>query len=96
MIHYCVFSKYRRVEIMLAKLKFIESARLLFFSLSVLSFTVGMGATSMVFLGSAIAQIPLTPNSAPLGETKNSQANVLFVNPSAGGDKAGNGSDPLL
>jgi parallel beta-helix repeat protein len=99
MIHYRVFSKYRRVDILLAKLKFIESARLLFFSLSVLSFTVGMGATSMVFLSSAlaglaggIAQIPLTPNSAPLGETQNSQANVLFVNPSGGNDSAGNGS----
>jgi parallel beta-helix repeat protein len=93
MIHCCVSSKYRRVDIMLAKLKFIKSARLLFFSLSVLSFTVGMGTASMAFLSSAIAQIPLTPNSAPLGETKNSQANVLFVNPSAGDDKTGNGSE---
>ncbi|MBN3905421.1 MAG: DUF1565 domain-containing protein [Nostoc sp. NMS1] len=93
MIHYCVFSKYRRVDIMLAKLKFLESARLLFFSLSVLSFTVSVGATSMAFLGSAIAQIPSTPNSAPLGETKNSQANVLFVNPNSGNDSAGNGSE---
>ncbi|MEH2309557.1 DUF1565 domain-containing protein [Nostoc sp.] len=93
MIHYRVFSMYRRVDIMLAKLKFLESARLLFFSLSVLSFTVGMGATSMTFLDSAIAQMPSTPNSAPLGETKNSQANVLFVNPNGGNDSAGNGSE---
>ncbi|MEH2161601.1 MAG: DUF1565 domain-containing protein [Nostoc sp.] len=85
---------------MLAKRKFLESANLLFFSLSVLSFTVGMGAASMAFLGSAlaelavgIAQIPLTPNSAPQGETKNSQANVLFVNPNAGNDSTGNGSE---
>jgi parallel beta-helix repeat protein len=78
---------------MLAKLKFLESARLLFFSLSVLSFTVGMGATSMTFLDSAIAQMPSTPNSAPLGETKNSQANVLFVNSNGGNDSAGNGSE---
>nr|WP_322644883.1 DUF1565 domain-containing protein [Nostoc sp. DedVER01b] len=78
---------------MLTKLKFLESARLLFFSLSVLSFTVGMGAANMAFLGSAIAQIPLTPNSAPQSETKNSQANVLFVNPTDGDDKAGNGSE---
>ena len=78
---------------MLAKLKFLESARLLFFSLSVLSFTVGMGATSMTFLDNAIAQMPSTPNSAPLGETKNSQANVLFVNPNGGNDGAGNGSE---
>ncbi|MEJ6481287.1 DUF1565 domain-containing protein [Nostoc punctiforme UO1] len=100
MIHYHVFPKYRRVDIMLAKLKFLESARLLFFSLSVLSFTVGMGATSMTFLSSAlakpaegIAQMPSTPNSAPLGETKNSQANVLFVNSNGGNDSAGNGSE---
>jgi parallel beta-helix repeat protein len=93
MIHYCVFPKYRRVDIMLAKLKFMKSARLLFFSLSVLSFTVGMGAANMAFLGSALAQLPSTPNSAPLGETKNSQANVLFVNPNSGNDSAGNGSE---
>ncbi|MBD2522896.1 DUF1565 domain-containing protein [Nostoc sp. FACHB-133] len=93
MIHCRVFPKYRRVDIMLAKLKFLESARLLFFSLSVLSFTVGIGATSMTFLDSAIAQIPSAPNSAPLGETKNSQANVLFVNPNGGNDGAGNGSE---
>ncbi|WP_442936145.1 DUF1565 domain-containing protein [Nostoc sp.] len=93
MIHYRVFPKYRRVDIMLAKLKFLESARLLFFSLSVLSFTVGIGAISMTFLDSAIAQMPSTPNSAPLGETKNSQANLLFVNPNGGNDSAGNGSE---
>nr|WP_244919344.1 DUF1565 domain-containing protein [Nostoc commune] len=80
---------------MLAKLKFLKSARLLFFSLSVLSFTVGMGAA---FLGSAlaelaggIAQMPLTPVSAPLVEKTNSQ-NVLFVNPNSG-DDTGNGSE---
>ncbi|MEA5626637.1 DUF1565 domain-containing protein [Nostoc sp. UHCC 0251] len=93
MIHNRVFPKYHRVDIMLAKLKFIESARLLFFSLSVLSFTVGMGAASMAFLGSAIAQMPSTPNSAPLGEKTNSQVNVLFVNPKVGDDSTGNGSE---
>ncbi|MEH2192105.1 MAG: DUF1565 domain-containing protein [Nostoc sp.] len=77
---------------MLAKRKFLESAKLLFFSLSVLSLTISMEAVSMAFLGSAIAQIPLTPNSAPQGETQNSQANVLFVNPNGGNDSAGNGS----
>ncbi|MDZ8225336.1 MAG: DUF1565 domain-containing protein [Nostoc sp. ChiVER01] len=73
---------------MLAKLKFLKSARLLFFILSVLSFTVGMGTA---FLGSAIAQMPSTPNSAPLVEKTNSQK-VLFVNPN-GGDDTGNGSE---
>ncbi|MHC5937186.1 DUF1565 domain-containing protein [Nostoc sp.] len=97
-----VFPKYRRVDVQLAKLKFLESARLLFFRFSV--FTIGMGAASMAFLGTSlgsalaklavgIAQIPLTPNSAPLGEKTNSQVKVLFVNPSVGDDKAGNGSE---
>lgn len=92
-----VFTEYLRVDVMLAKLKFLKSARLLFFSFSVLSFTVGMGAASMAFLGtslgSAIAQIPLTPDSAPLGEKTNSQVNVLFVNPSGGDDSTGNGNE---
>ncbi|MEH2002906.1 MAG: DUF1565 domain-containing protein [Nostoc sp.] len=97
MIPHCVFPKYRRVDVLLAKLKFLESARLLFFRFSVLSLTVGMGAASMAFLGTsmgrAIAQIPLPPDSAPLGEKTNSQVNVLFVNPSVGDGKAGNGSE---
>jgi parallel beta-helix repeat protein len=88
-----VFSEYRRVDVLLTKLKFLKSARLLFFSFSVLSFTVVMGAASMAFLGSVIAQMPLTPNSAPLGEKTTSQVNVLFVNPDVGDDTAGNGSE---
>ncbi|MBD2559040.1 MULTISPECIES: DUF1565 domain-containing protein [Nostoc] len=110
MIHYHMFSKYRRVDFMLAKLKFLKSARLLFFIFSVLSFTVGIGAASMAFLDSAladlavsvperegsrregIAQMPSTPDSAPLNEKTNSQ-NVLFVNPKVGNDSTGNGSE---
>ncbi|MEH2035029.1 DUF1565 domain-containing protein [Nostoc sp.] len=92
-----VFPEYRRVDVLFAKLKFLKSARLLFFSFSVLSFTVGMGAASIAFLGisldSAIAQIPSTPDSAPLNQKTPSQANVLFVNPGVGDDKAGNGSE---
>ncbi|MEH2444484.1 MAG: DUF1565 domain-containing protein [Nostoc sp.] len=99
-----VFSKYRRVDVLIAKLKFLKSARLLFFSFSVLSFTVGMVAVSIAFLGTSlgsasaklaegIAQIPLTPDSAPLGEKINPQVNVLFVNPSGGDDSRGNGSE---
>ncbi|WP_375502695.1 DUF1565 domain-containing protein [uncultured Nostoc sp.] len=107
MIHHRMFPKYHRVDIMLAKLKVLKSARLLFFSLSVLSFTVDMGAASTAFLGSplmefavgkasrreGIAQMPSTPNSAPLVEKTNFQVNVLFVNPNDGDDKAGNGSE---
>ncbi|MCC5629986.1 DUF1565 domain-containing protein [Nostoc sphaeroides CHAB 2801] len=95
MIHHRVLPKYHRVDIMLAKLKFMKSARLLFFSLSVLSFTVGMGTASLssalAELAGGIAQMPSTPNSAPLVEKKNSH-NVLFVNPN-GGDDTGNGSE---
>ncbi|MGJ5628022.1 DUF1565 domain-containing protein [Nostoc sp. CALU 1950] len=97
MIHYRVFPKYRRVDVMLAKLKFLKSARLLFFSNSVLYFTLSMIAASMAFLGtslgSAIAQIPSTPDSIPSGEKTPSQVNVLFVNPKVGDDSAGNGSE---
>ncbi|WP_448267137.1 DUF1565 domain-containing protein [Nostoc sp. DSM 114159] len=92
-----MFTEYPRVNILLAKLKFLKSSRLLFFSFSVLSFILGMGAASIAFLGisldSAIAQIPSTPNSAPLNQKTPSQANVLFVNPGVGDDKTGNGSE---
>ncbi|MEH2127767.1 DUF1565 domain-containing protein [Nostoc sp.] len=106
-----VFTEYRRVNVLFRKLKFLKSARLLFFSFSVLSFTVGMGAASIAFLGisldsalaelavgaasrrEGIAQMPSTPDSAPLNQKTPSQANVLFVNPGVGDDKAGNGSE---
>ncbi|MDZ7967937.1 MAG: DUF1565 domain-containing protein [Nostoc sp. DedSLP03] len=106
-----MFTEYRRVDVLFAKLKFLKSARLLFFSFSVLSFILGMGAASIAFLGisqdsalaqlavgkasrrEGIAQIPSTPNSAPLNQKTPSQANVLFVNPGVGDDKASNGSE---
>jgi parallel beta-helix repeat protein len=114
------FAEYRRVDVLFTKLKLLKSARLLFFNFSVLSFTVGMGAASIAFLGTSldsalaqlavgvrlsvsereasrregIAQMPSTPNSAPLGEEKTTpQVNVLFVNPSTGDNSAGNGSE---
>ncbi|MHC5858373.1 DUF1565 domain-containing protein [Nostoc sp.] len=94
-----VFDKYRRVDVLIAKLRFLKSARLLFLSFSVLLFTVSLGAASLAFLSCALAElaggiaIPSTPDSAPLGEKTPSQTNVLFVNPSIGDDKAGNGSE---
>ncbi|MDZ8140514.1 MAG: DUF1565 domain-containing protein [Nostoc sp. DedQUE04] len=106
-----MFTEYHRVDVLFAKLKFLKSARLLFFSFSVLSFILGMGAASIAFLGisqdsalaqlavgkasrrESIAQIPSTPNSAPLNQKTPSQANVLFVNPGVGDDKASNGSE---
>nr|MDZ8097255.1 DUF1565 domain-containing protein [Nostoc sp. DedSLP01] len=68
----------------------MSSTRLLFLSFSVLSFTISLAVTS---LSSAIAQIPSTTNSTPVSEKTNSQMNVLFVNPNAGDDNRGNGSE---
>lgn len=56
---------------------------------SLLSLSVGIGVASLTLLGtnlSAIAQVPP-------GEKVNSQVNVLFVNPSIGDDKEGNGAE---
>ncbi|MBE9035651.1 DUF1565 domain-containing protein [aff. Roholtiella sp. LEGE 12411] len=97
MIPPVVFPKYRKENVLLVKLRFLESAMLSIFHPSVLSFTVSMGVVSIAFLGtspdSAIAQVPSAPDSRPLGEKTISQVNVLFVNPSVGDDNAGNGGD---
>ncbi len=97
MIPSLVFPKYRRADILPADLAFVETTMLSVFRLSVLSFTVGLGVVSMVFLGtsfsSVIAQIPSAPNSMPLDEKTISQVNVLFVNPSVGDDSAGKGDE---
>jgi parallel beta-helix repeat protein len=57
-----------------------------------MSFTLCLGVTSMALLGTswsrAIAQIPTAQ-----GEKTISQVSVLFVNPSVGDDKAGNGGE---
>lgn len=57
----------------------------------------GMSMASLAFFGScldvAIAQTPTTPAQMHLGETTISQVNVLFVNPSVGNDKQGNGGE---
>ncbi|MEA5569884.1 DUF1565 domain-containing protein [Calothrix sp. UHCC 0171] len=79
------------------KIKFLKS----FCHLSVLllSFSIGVIGTTFVHasLESAIAQtparIPKLPTQVEGGEKTISQVNVLFVNPSVGDDKAGNGSD---
>ncbi|NJM72483.1 MAG: DUF1565 domain-containing protein [Scytonema sp. RU_4_4] len=44
-------------------------------------------------LDAAIAQIPRTTNEGQLGVKTMSQVNVLFVNPSIGDNKSGNGSE---
>ncbi|RCJ21656.1 hypothetical protein A6S26_23025 [Nostoc sp. ATCC 43529] len=89
MIPYFLFNTYRSIDALQAKPKFIEPARLLVLSFYVLIFTLAFKITSV---DSAIAQMPSTPESAPIGEKNNSQANVLFVNPNGGDDSTGNGS----
>jgi hypothetical protein len=62
---------------------------------SILCFTIGVGVATTALLGianTAIAQ-PSAPNQVPMGEKTMSQVNVLFVNPSVGDDKLGNGSE---
>ncbi len=62
---------------------------------SILCFTLGVGVATTALLGianPAIAQ-PSAPNQMPMGEKTMSQVNVLFVNPSVGDDKLGNGSE---
>ncbi|WP_414573061.1 DUF1565 domain-containing protein [Nostoc sp. CCY 9925] len=97
MILHRVFSKYRTVDVMSAKQRFMESITISICQKTVLFFTIFLGSMGMAFLGtsvdSAIAQMPSTPDSAPVSEKTNSQANVLFVNPNAGDDSAGNGSE---
>jgi len=97
MIPSLIFPKYRRTDVLPAKLAFVETTMLSVFRLSVLSFTGGLGVVSMAFLGtsfsSVIAQIPSAPNSMPQDEKTISQVNVLFVNPSAGDDSVGKGSE---
>ncbi|BAZ41382.1 hypothetical protein NIES4101_73480 [Calothrix sp. NIES-4101] len=79
------------------KIKFLKS--FCHFSVLLLSFSIGVIGTTFVHasLESAMAQtpdrIPKLPMQVDGGEKTISQVNVLFVNPSVGDDKAGNGSD---
>lgn len=77
------FFKYHRTKLIFRKLAIV------------LSFSVNLGVTTMALLGTslshAFAQIPTASERTPQGEKTISQVNLLFVNPSAGDDKAGNG-----
>ncbi|MFN6562073.1 MAG: DUF1565 domain-containing protein [Nostoc sp. ChiSLP01] len=89
MIPYFLFSTYRSINALQAKRNFLEPTKLLVLSFYVLIFTLSFKLTSV---DSAIAQIPSVQDSAPIGGKNSSQANVLFVNPNAGDDVTGNGS----
>ncbi len=64
---------------------------------SFLFLLTGMGVAIAAFLSSclddAVAQTPKTPVQIHLSESTISQVSVLFVNPSVGDDKQGNGSE---
>nr|WP_306474316.1 DUF1565 domain-containing protein [Nostoc linckia] len=90
MIPYFGFSTYQNVYFLQRKQKFLEAKKLLVLSFYVLIVTFSFKLTRV---DSAIAQMPSTPDSAPIGETSNIQGNVVFVNANAGDDSAGNGSE---
>ncbi|MBD2676448.1 MULTISPECIES: DUF1565 domain-containing protein [Nostoc] len=96
MIPYFLFSTYRSINTLQGKRKFLEATKLLVLSSYVVIFTLTFKLTrvdsALAELAEGIAQMPSTPDSAPIGEKNNSQANVLFVNPNAGDDGTGNGS----
>ncbi len=76
---------------------FLEIAMRSISRFSVLFFTVGIVVASTGLFGTgqetAIAQIPGASNQMSPGVKTMSQVNVLFVNPSAGDDKAANGGE---
>jgi len=96
MIPYFLFYTYSSINNLQAKRKFLEATKLLVLSCYVVIFTLGFKLASvdsaLAELAEGIAQMPSTADSAPIGEKNNSQANVLFVNPNAGDDGTGNGS----
>lgn len=105
MIHPHVFPKSCLANILPAKLiakghkpyPFLNVAIFSVFRFLILSFTTGMGVAYMTMLGAspdaAIAQMPTTTDREQFGVQTMSQVNVLFVNPSAGDDKVGNGGE---
>jgi parallel beta-helix repeat protein len=73
----------------------LKLAILLVIRSSIFCFTLSVGVLTTALLGitdTAIAQ-PSAPNQMPMGEKTMSQVNVLFVNPSIGNDKLGNGGE---
>jgi parallel beta-helix repeat protein len=73
----------------------LKLAILLVVRSSIFCFTLSLGVLTTALLGitdTAIAQ-PFAPNQMLMGEKTMSQVNVLFVNPSVGNDKLGNGGE---
>lgn len=89
-----ILFKYHRLNTLRVKPTSLELARYAVSRLSILS---TLGLCSMTVLGSipgsVLAQIPPVAEQMPVSERTMSQVKVLFVNPSAGDDTAGNGSE---
>ncbi|BCL38148.1 hypothetical protein NSMS1_45950 [Nostoc sp. MS1] len=89
-----ILFKYHFLNTLRVKQTSLELARYAVSSLSILS---TLGVCSITVLGtiggSVLAQIPPVAEQMPVSETTISQVNVLFVNPSAGDDTAGKGSE---
>ncbi len=103
MISPLVFPNYRKADMLSAKAiafdykpnSCLKLAIMTLVRSSIFCFTLGVGVTTTALLGianTAIAQ-PFAPNQMPMGEKTMSQVNVLFVNPSVGDDKLGNGGE---
>jgi len=98
-----VFPNYRKADMLSLKAiafdykpdSCLKLAILLVVRSSIFCFTLTVGVLTTALLGitdTAIAQ-PSAPNQMPMGEKTMSQVNVLFVNPSVGNDKLGNGGE---
>ena len=103
MISPLVFPNYRKADMLSPKaIAFdykpdfcLKLAILLVIRSSIFCFTLSVGVVTTALLGiadTAIAQLE-APNQMPMGEKTMSQVNVLFVNPSVGNDKLGNGGE---
>ncbi|WP_016952537.1 DUF1565 domain-containing protein [Anabaena sp. PCC 7108] len=91
------FCHNRRADILPTKLIVSPLGRYSDLPASILNLTFALGIVSIALLNtsfsSAIAQITISGEQKLHSEKTLSQVNVLFVNPSAGDDKLGNGSD---
>lgn len=89
-----ILFKYHFLNTLRVKQTSLKLARYAVSSLSILS-TLGVCSIAVLgtLPGSVLAQIPPVAQQMPVSETTISQVNVLFVNPSAGDDTAGNGSE---
>jgi len=89
-----ILSRYHRLDTLQVKQTSLELARYAVSSLSILS-TLGLCSITLLgsLCGSVLAQMPPVAEQMPVSETTMSQVKVLFVNPSAGDDTAGNGSE---